>query len=203
MRNPFVILICGGSCSGKTMLSNLLSDYLGETLVLSLDNYFIDYSLYSEEELEHINFDIPEAFQFEILLRNIFDILDEKSTMLPIYNFENHKIGQWEKYSERPKFIIIEGVMAFEQKELLEMASLKVFIDTPLDIMLWRRVSRDNVERFFDIKSTLNRYINFVRPSYEQLIYPKKILANVIIDGCSAFDRKVLDELAKKCNAYS
>lgn len=185
MKMPKLILVGGGSCSGKTSFSAALSKYLGDTLILSQDNYFIDYSMYSENELDSENFDIPEAFMTSMLVDNIKDIIAGRKTRLPLYDFKYHKIGEWKEYSDRPKYIIVEGIMTFNSVELMKMAVIKIFIDTPMDIMLWRRVSRDNVERYFNLSSTLNRYIKFVRPSYINYVLSKKNMADMVIDGTS------------------
>ena len=144
MKMPKLILICGGSCSGKTTLGNLLANCMENTLLLSMDNYFINYSSYAEEELANINFDIPEAFHTDLLIKNLNDIIKHRHTELPIYDFKNHKIGNWRTYADTPQYIIVEGIMTFCSEELLRMSSLKIFVETPMDIMLWRRVSRDS-----------------------------------------------------------
>ncbi len=132
MKTTKLILVGGGSCSGKTFFSSSLSKFLGDTLILSQDNYFIDYSMYSENELDSINFDIPEAFMTDILINNIKSIVVGKPTMLPLYDFKSHKISQWREYSDTPRYIIIEGIMTFNSDELLKMSNLKIYVDTPM-----------------------------------------------------------------------
>lgn len=193
---PKIILITGGSCSGKTSFSNFLSNNLdGQALIIQLDNYFADYSTYSPKELDEINFDIPEAFCWDMLIDNINDICSGQSTQLPEYDFSRRKIGQFYKYSERPDFIIIEGIMSFENLQVFEMASIKIFVDTPLDIMLWRRISRDGIERFFDVNSTLLRYKRFIRNSYINLILPHRETADIVIDGTSDYERNHIHKI--------
>lgn len=185
VKIPKLILVGGGSCSGKTSFSSALSKYLGDTLILSQDNYFIDYSMCSENELDSENFDIPEAFMTNLLVENIKDIIVGRQTKLPLYDFKCHKTGEWKEYNDKPKYIIVEGIMTFNSEELMKMAVVKIFIDTPMDIMLWRRVSRDNVERYFNLSSSLNRYIKFVRPSYIDYVLSRRNLADMVIDGTS------------------
>lgn len=198
MNDIQIILVTGGSCSGKTTFSNFLALNLpGESIVISQDNYFIDYSNYNDNELDEINFDLPESFLMDILIDNIKMICDHQTALLPIYDFNLHKIGNWKAYDKAPKYIIVEGIMTFENKQLFEMASVKIFVEAPLDIMLWRRINRDNIDRFFDVRSSLSRYIKFVRNSYLNIIYPNKDRADIIIDGTNQYSKAIIKEILK------
>lgn len=196
MIDTKIILITGGSCSGKTALSNYLASNLPkESVILSQDNYFIDYSKYTNEELDDINFDIPEAFLTDVLIDNVKDLCNHRPVQLPIYDFRLHKIGHWETYNKEPSYIIIEGIMTFESKALYDMASVKIFVNTPLDIMLWRRLNRDRNDRFFDIRSSLSRYIKFIRHSYTNIIYPNINRSDLIINGTAPYERSIVKEI--------
>lgn len=196
IKSPIIILITGGSCSGKTSLSHYLANNLSsKALILQLDNYFIDYSIYSQEELESINFDIPEAFRWDALITNVKDICNGQPTKLPIYDFQYKRTGQLIDYSDCPEYIVIEGIMTLENQQLLEMADVKIFVDAPMDIMLWRRISRDGVERYFDVRSTLLRYKNFVRNSYLDYIVPHKETADIVIDGTRQYDKSLIQQI--------
>ena len=56
-----------------------------------------------------------------------------------------------------------------------------MYIDTPLDICLLRRLRRDIVERKRSIESVLQQYEETVRPMYLQFIEPSKRYADIIV----------------------
>ena len=58
---------------------------------------------------------------------------------------------------------------------------IKIFVDTPLDICLLRRIQRDTVERGRTVDSILEQYQKTVRPMYLQFIEPSKRYADIII----------------------
>jgi len=59
----------------------------------------------------------------------------------------------------------------------------RVFIDTPLDICLIRRLKRDMEERGRTMNSVISQYIETVRPMYLQFIEPSKQYADILISG--------------------
>ncbi len=61
------------------------------------------------------------------------------------------------------------------------MMDMRIFMDTPLDICLIRRLKRDIHERGRDINSVLTQYEETVRPMYLQFIEPSKKYADIIV----------------------
>lgn len=199
-----VILISGGSCSGKTTLANVICDIVGtnNAIVISQDNYFNDYSNFTEAELESENFDIPSAFRLNDLAKDVESIICNKKTLLPVYDFKYRKVESYKCANLSAKYIIIEGIMGFQCQYLNEIADLKIFVETDMDIMLVRRLKRDGKERFFDFESTINRYVHFVREGYKKYILPLKELADIVIEGNQSFIQldieKHLSKILKK-----
>ena len=191
-----VILISGGSCSGKTTLANAICDIVdtNNAIVISQDNYFIDYSNFTEKELEQENFDIPSAFRLNDLAKDVESIICNNETQLPIYDFKYRKVQNYKSANLSAKYIIIEGIMGFQCQYLNEIADLKIFVDTDMDIMLVRRLKRDGKERFFDFESTLNRYVQFVREGYKKYILPRKELADIVIEGNQSFIKTEIEK---------
>ena len=77
--------------------------------------------------------------------------------------------------------IIFEGLLLFHLVQLRDLFALKVFVDTPVDICLARRVSRDVTERGRTVESVLSQYQETVRPMYQAFIEPTKYLADIIV----------------------
>lgn len=189
-----IILIGGGSCSGKTTLANLICNILGnsDSIIISQDNYFIDYSQCSEKELENENFDQPSAFMLSKLVENVDALLQNKKVLLPLYDFQLHKAHEYREVypMNQYKYIIIEGIMGFQNQYLNDISDLRIFVYTDMDIMLARRIQRDKRERFFHIESTLDRYLKYVRNGYLNYVLPSLKNADVKINGNVPFVKK-------------
>lgn len=187
-----IILISGGSCSGKTTLARIICDIIGtrNTIIISQDNYFIDYSHFTEKDLENENFDNPSAFRLAELEEDVKSIICNNKVQLPIYDFKYRCVQKYSDINLSAKFIVIEGIMGFQCQYLNRIADLKIFVNTDMDIMLVRRLKRDGKERFFNFESTIDRYIKFIRVGYKKYILPSKTLADIVIDGNEPFIEK-------------
>ena len=68
-----------------------------------------------------------------------------------------------------------------ELVDMVEKFDIKVYMDTPLDISLLRRIERDTQERGRSIESITSQYLETVRPMYYQHIEPEKSWADIVI----------------------
>ncbi len=177
-----LIGIAGPSGSGKTHLANLIKEKIGEdkVLILSMDRYYkgIEYS--SEDEAWNYNFDTPEAFDWEKMVSDVRDLISGKKVKVPIYSYEVHKRVGYEWVLPK-KVIILEGIFVLVDEKLNKMMDLRLYVDTPLDICLIRRLKRDISERKFSIERNLNYWIKFIRPGYETFVLPSARKAHLII----------------------
>jgi len=64
---------------------------------------------------------------------------------------------------------------------LVERMDIKLYVDTPADVRLIRRIERDLHERGRDIESILQQYQRTVRPMHLEFVEPSKQVADVII----------------------
>ncbi|MFP3345314.1 uridine kinase, partial [Halomonas sp. SIMBA_159] len=64
---------------------------------------------------------------------------------------------------------------------LRDLMHATVFMDTPLDICLLRRLQRDVAERGRTMSSVLQQYQKTVRPMFMQFIEPSKQYADIIV----------------------
>jgi uridine kinase len=58
---------------------------------------------------------------------------------------------------------------------------IRIFVDTPLDICLIRRLNRDIIQRNRTMESVLDQYETTVRPMYLRFIEPSKRYADIIV----------------------
>ena len=168
-KSPIVIGIAGGSCSGKSYLSNIIPGK-----VLHLDDY------YRENPPRDGNFDHPSRIRFNLLMKHIQQLKKNKSIEKPFYNFVNHKVDHYEKFLS-DKIIIVEGIHALNKK-LVKFYDLKVFVDAPEKIRLKRRIRRDMKERGRTKKNIIKQWNYSVVPMYKKFILPTKENADFVVE---------------------
>ena len=71
--------------------------------------------------------------------------------------------------------LIFEGILAFHDKEVLDLLDMKVFVDTDPDIRLSRRLKRDITNRGRDMKGVLEQYNRHVKPAFDYYIAPSMV----------------------------
>lgn len=186
-----LILIGGGTCSGKTTIAKAIGNKLGETntIIISHDNYYRDLGHLSEAEIKQYNFDHPDAIDHEYLLSDIRKILSGKAVIIPDYNFITHRRSEGSLFVDNADVIILEGIFALYYARLIGLADLKIYVDTDPDLRLARRISRDIQERGYQLDSVLHMYLDTVKPSHEAFIAPTKKNADVIVPGEKEFDK--------------
>jgi len=178
-----VIGIAGGTGSGKTTVVNQILNELpvDEVCVISQDSYYKSTDNLSYEERIKINFDHPRAIDFELLEQHIVTLKSEKEIQQPIYSFVTHNRTKDTLKTQPRKVVIVEGILIFNSKKLLELFDIKIFVHADADERLIRRVKRDIKERGRDIDEVLNRYKETLKPMHQQFIEPTKSFADIII----------------------
>lgn len=176
---PFVVVISGGTASGKTTIAQALAAKLGErALLVSHDRYYRDVA----DPLGH-NYDEPGALDTALLVDHLRALRDHQPVSLPIYHFPIHRrLPEVETVSPRP-VILIEGLFVLGDPAVRSQADLMVFVEAESDLRLARRLRRDVIERGWNIDQVLTRYMRDVREGYRRFIRPSRAYANVILDG--------------------
>jgi uridine kinase len=183
-HKPFIIGVAGGSGSGKSTVTKQIISTLNshrDISVLYQDNYYKDRSHLSEEERKSVNFDHPNALDWDLMRVALKKLSNCESSQVPIYDFTNHTRKPESSTINPTRIIIIEGIFALYDDEIVEQMSLKIFVDTASDIRLIRRIKRDIIERNRSLEDICQQYLNFVRPMYKQFVEPTKIKADVIL----------------------
>jgi uridine kinase len=178
-----IIGICGGTGSGKTTVANkiLQSVSANEVAFIQQDSYYRDLDRMPLDYKHQVNFDHPDALDNDLLVEHVRALKAGQAVELPIYDFKNHQRRR-ETLRMEPKLItIIEGILIFNEKRLLEEMDIKVFVDTPDDIRFIRRLRRDIAERGRTVDSVIEQYLATVRPMHIQFVEPSKRCADVII----------------------
>lgn len=159
MKLPFVISIAAVSGGGKTTVVKHLSANLERTRVL----YFDDYDLHGPEDIltwvdagaDYNEWDMtPFVRDFNRLLK------------------------------EDLHFIILDYPFAYKNAQVSKLIDMTVFIDTPLDIALARRILRDfSNDSASDILGDLQFYVTHGRRGYEAMLRQVRADSDSIIDG--------------------
>ena len=179
---PFFIGVAGGTCSGKTTVSERLAELTGESqlALIKLDSYYITRSHQPFEERAAANYDHPDAFDWQLLNDHIAALTAGASVPVPIYDYTIHDRISDVRVVHPAKIVVVEGILVLYEPTLRDRFDLRVFIDTDADLRLIRRLSRDVLERGRTPESIVNQYLATVRPSHEQFIEPSKRYADVI-----------------------
>ena len=183
MEKPTIIGIAGGSGSGKTSVTRKIMESLkGHSIVLiEQDFYYKDQSDKTMEERLQTNYDHPFAFDNDLLLQHINQLINRETIEIPTYDYANHTRSDQTITVEPKEVIIIEGIFALENEALRNIMDVKLYVDTDSDIRILRRISRDVNERGRSLDSVMEQYLSVVRPMHLQFIEPTKRFSDIII----------------------
>lgn len=178
-----VIGIAGGSGSGKTTVVNAITTQLKErVVVIPQDSYYKDSSHLPMEERQKINFDHPDAIDFDLLCEQLKALKEGKTIEQPVYSYITCSRSKTETVTVVPaEVIIIEGILVFTCKDLREQMDIRIFVDADDDDRLMRVMARDILERGKTVETVIERYTKTVKPMYLQFIEPSKRYADIII----------------------
>ncbi len=179
-----VIGIAGGSGSGKTTVVSAITKKLRneKVVVIPQDSYYKDSGDLSDEEKRVHNFDHPDAIDWDLLSTQLAELKSGKAIEQPIYSYISCTRSKTETVHVEPAdVIIIEGILIFNEKRLLDQMDIKIFVDADDDDRLMRVMARDISERGKDVHWVIERYSNTVKPMYLQFIEPSKRYADIII----------------------
>lgn len=181
-----IIGVAGGSGSGKTTVVNEITRRLSEEtkkeiVVIPQDSYYKDQSHLSMVERQAVNYDHPDSVDFELLTEQLKELKAGNAVEQPKYSYLTCTRQSDTVHVEPADIIIIEGILIFSCKELLDQLDVKVYVDADDDERLIRIIRRDIVERGKNVEWVLERYKKTVKPMYHQFIEPTKRVADVII----------------------
>ncbi len=178
-----LIGIAGGTGSGKTTVVNQIIHELptDEVCVISQDSYYNKTADLSYEKRTKINFDHPNAIDFELLIDHLKKLKNGEIIEQPVYSFVTHNRTADSLITHPRKVIIVEGILIFNSKELRDLFDIKIFVHADTDERLIRRIKRDIEERGRNITEVLDRYQTTLKPMHQQFIEPTKNYADIII----------------------
>jgi len=182
LMKPVVIGVAGGTGSGKTTVARRLVEQFAESVVyLEQDSYYKDQSHLSLEERKNTNYDHPLAFDNDLLIHHLQQLLHYNPIEKPIYDYKLHTRSQNTVRLMPKDVIILEGILVLDDKRLRNLMDIKIFVDTDADVRILRRIERDIKERGRTLESVIEQYLTVVRPMHMQFVEPSKRYADLII----------------------
>ncbi len=178
-----IIGICGGTGSGKTTIARKIVESVGaQTVVLvEQDSYYRNLSDMPLDERHQANFDHPDAIDSDMLVNHIMRLKQDLTVEMPLYDFVTHTRSDRIEVIEPRPVVIVEGILIFAEPRVLDLLDVRVFVDTPDDIRLMRRLKRDINERGRTFERTLEQYERTIRPMHFEFVEPSKRFADIII----------------------
>ena len=185
MNDVIILGVGGGSGSGKTFFAETLAKKLGPevSFVLYQDNYYIDQSHKFDHDGGSVNFDHPDALDFNLMANHLQDLKLGFDIEIPLYDFATHSRLQRTKFQASKKVVIIDGILILNDPKIRELCDETIFIETPEEIRFQRRLERDVVERGRTKEGVLAQFESQVKPMHDLFVEPSKFHADHISSG--------------------
>lgn len=179
---PLIIGIAGGTGSGKTTLTReLIAGFDGQVAVVLHDNYYKRHDDLTYEERCQLNYDAPEAFDNDLLVKHLDQLAAGGTIECPVYDFADHNRSEETVIIEPRPIVVVEGILIFADQEICNRCDIKLFVDTDADVRILRRIKRDVLERGRSVESIEAQYLGTVKPMHELYVEPSKRRADLII----------------------
>ena len=183
---PLIIGVAGGSGSGKSTVSRNVAQALhslhGETIAfIDMDAYYNNYAHLSLDQRRRINWDHPDAFDWELLIGQLNRLAAGEAIEKPVYDFVTHTRSDKTVLVPPAQVVVVDGILLFSDPRVRELCEVKVFVDADADIRLIRRIRRDITKRGRPLEEVLDQYLTTVQPMHLQFVEPSKRYADVIV----------------------
>jgi uridine kinase len=131
--------VTGGTASGKTTVCMAIIQRLGapSVTVLGMDRFYR--SLQPDAPAHLHNFDVPDAFDFEMFLASIQQLVTSRSVPVPKYSYRTHQRLQDVDVIDQADVVIVEGILTLYHPEVRKLLDMKIYVDTDDDVRLARR----------------------------------------------------------------
>lgn len=178
-----VVAITGGSGSGKTTLAEALLAALGEpkAVIFREDAYYWPRAHFAGRDPRLVDYDHPSAKDTAHLARDLAALKAGSPVDQPIYDFERHDRAEACRRIDPRSVVLLEGIHVLSVPELRPLIDLAVYVDTPDDLRLARRIRRDVVQRGRDVEGVLAQYLLTVRSAHHRHTHPAKFVADLVL----------------------
>ena len=184
MNSVYVIGIAGGSGSGKsTFAARLREQFPDSVALISCDNYYRAHDDIPLEERRKLNYDAPEALEFDLMVSHLKALKRGEAVDCPVYDFALHNRSDKILRIDPKPVIIVDGILILSDPALRETFDLRIYVETDADERILRRARRDMEVRGRKIDDIMTQYLTTVKPMHEQYVEPSKKHADLILNG--------------------
>ena len=196
----FIIGITGGTGSGKTTIVNEVINLFdaSEICLLSSDSYYKNNASLDFNQRDKLNYDIPEAIDFDLLNKHINLLKQEININVPNYCFTTHLRLEKTTVVEPKKILIIEGILILTNKTLRDSINYSVFLDCPRDVRFQRRLDRDIKERGRNYNDVINLFETRLDIMHSEFVEPHKTFCDLILNTNENININPLINVIKK-----
>lgn len=181
---PYIIGIAGGSGSGKsTFARRIAKAFPDHVSLISCDNYYLPHDELLLEQRAQLNYDAPEALEFDLMVRHLEQLKNGQAALCPVYDFTRHTRSDAVTEIQPRPIILIDGILIFHDPALRACMDLKIYVETDADERILRRARRDIRDRGRDLDSVIHQYLSTVKPMHNTYVEPTKVFADVILNG--------------------
>jgi uridine kinase len=183
MTKPLIIGIAGGSGSGKSTVARNVAELLTTSSVafIDMDAYYKNFPELSLDERRRLNWDHPDAFDYDLLCAHLDALGRRQAIEKPEYDFVTHLRRARPARVEPADVVVIDGILLFVDDRVRDLCDVKVFVDADADIRLIRRIERDTNERGRPLDEIIEQYLSTVQPMHLEFVEPSKRYADVIV----------------------
>ncbi len=184
MNSCIMIGIAGGSGSGKSTFTNRLKDAFGDRVtVIYHDNYYKSNDGIPFEVRQKENYDHPEAFETDLLIRHLKALRRGESIACPVYDYAEHNRTAESITLQPSQIIIVEGILVLENPELRSLFDIKIYVEADADERIIRRIIRDVKERGRHVEDISEQYLTTVKPMHYLYVEPTRQQADIVINS--------------------
>ena len=184
MNQVYVIGIAGGSGSGKSTFAARLQESFPDAVALvSCDNYYRAHHDIPLEKRRLLNYDAPEALEFDLMVSHLKALKRGEAVDCPVYDFSLHNRSEEVCRIEPKPVIIVDGILILSDPALRETFDLKIYVETDADERILRRAKRDMEVRGRHMEDIMHQYLTTVKPMHEAFVEPSKKHADLILNG--------------------
>ena len=177
IKNPFIIGICGGSCAGKSTITERLKQALDmAAIVINEFDFYIPYipeATRQDTTLDSTltyNYDDPRAIDWELFEHILLELNLHRPTDVPSYNIKNHERTSKTTRMFPTPVVIVEGMFILQRPEIRNQLDMKIFVDCPDDVRLGNRVKKFYYKYKQNLEQITNYYMKYTKPAYESYI---------------------------------